>query len=142
MHLFQNEELVSRWSRLLKLRAAVNAELETLRQSKVIGQSLEAVVHLRGTGALGDLIAAHQDLLPALFITSQVDDRTSVPAAGQDPADGAVYQESDGSAVHIVAARAEGTKCGRCWRYVPEVSSAAGREGVCPRCEDALAAAR
>ncbi len=142
VHLFQNEELVSRWSRLLKLRAAVNAELETLRQSKRIGQSLEAVVHLRGTGALGDLIAAHQDLLPALFITSQVDDRTSVPAAGQAPADGAVYQESDGSAVHIVAARAEGTKCGRCWRYVPEVSSAAGREGVCPRCEDALAAAR
>jgi isoleucyl-tRNA synthetase len=142
VHLFLNEELLSRWSRLLKLRAVVNAELEKLRQSKVIGQSLEAVVHLRGTGAMGDLIAAHRDLLPALFITSQVDDRTSAPVTGQDPADGAVYHESEGSAAHIVAARAEGAKCGRCWRYVPEVSGAPGLEGVCPRCEDALAGGR
>jgi len=53
-----------------------------------------------------------------------------------------VYHEGEGSAVHIVAERAGGTKCDRCWRYVPAVSTAAGREGVCPRCEDALAAAR
>jgi isoleucyl-tRNA synthetase len=142
VHLFLNEELISRWSRLLKLRAAVNAELEKLRQSKVIGQSLEAAVHLRGTGAIGDLIASQRELLPALFITSQVDDRTSAPVPGQDPADGSIYHDGEGSAVHIVAARAEGAKCGRCWRFVPEVSSAPGREGVCPRCEDALAAAR
>ena len=46
VHLFRNDELEARWSRLLKLRAAVNVELEKLRQSKGIGQSLEAVVHL------------------------------------------------------------------------------------------------
>jgi isoleucyl-tRNA synthetase len=142
VHLFRNEELESRWSRLLKLRAAVNAELETLRQSKAIGQSLEAVVHLRGAGPIADLIARHRDLLPGLFITSQVDDATDPPAAGQEPAEGSVYQEAEGSAVHIVAARAGGVKCDRCWRYVPAVSSDPGREGVCPRCEAALAAAR
>jgi isoleucyl-tRNA synthetase len=80
--------------------------------------------------------------LPALFITSQVDDRTDPPVPGQQPADGTVYHESEGSAVHIVAARADGTRCDRCWRYVPAVSPAPGREGVCPRCEDALAAGR
>jgi isoleucyl-tRNA synthetase len=60
VHLFRNEELESRWSRLMKLRGAVNAELEKLRQSKAIGQSLEAVVHLRGTGPIADLIARHR----------------------------------------------------------------------------------
>ena len=108
----------------------------------MIGQSLEAVVHLRGSGPAADLLATHWADLPALFITSQVDDRTGPPEPGREPAEGAVYQEADGSAVHIVAAKADGTKCDRCWRYVPVVSHEAGREGVCPRCEDALAAGR
>ena len=142
VHLFRNDELEARWSRLLKLRAAVNVELEKLRQSKAIGQSLEAVVHLGGAGPIADLIAQHRDQLPGLFITSQVDNLTGPPAAGQEPAAGCVYHEDEGSAVHIVAEKAGGTKCDRCWRYVPAVSAAAGREGVCPRCEDALAAAR
>ena len=142
VHLFRNEELEARWSRLMKLRAAVNAELEKLRQSKDIGQSLEATVHLRGEGPIADLMAKHWDDLPGLFITSEVDDRIDPPVAGQAPAAGAVHQEGEGSWVRIVAEKAGGTKCARCWRYVPAVSSAEGREGVCPRCEDALAAGR
>jgi isoleucyl-tRNA synthetase len=142
VHLFRNEELEARWSRLLKLRAAVNAELEKLRQAKVIGQSLEAVVHLRGTGPIADLLAKHGSDLPALFITSQVDDQADAPVAGEDPAEGVIYHEAEGSLVHIVAGKAAGTRCDRCWRYVPAVSQAEGREGVCPRCEDALAAGR
>jgi len=142
LELFEDADLVSRWSRLLKLRAAVNAELERLRQAKVIGQSLEAVVHLGAAGAAADLVAAHRDQLPGLFIASQVDLDADPPADGAEPAEGAVYRESDGSAVRIVAARAGGVKCDRCWRYVPAVSGAPGREGVCPRCEDALGAAR
>jgi isoleucyl-tRNA synthetase len=142
VHLFRNEELEARWSRLLRLRVAVNAELEKLRQSKTIGQSLEAMVHLRAEGPIAGLIEQHREHLPALFITSQVDDRTDPPVPGQDPADGSVYMESAGSVVHIVAAKADGARCDRCWRYVPAVSSAPGREGICPRCEGALAAAR
>jgi isoleucyl-tRNA synthetase len=148
--------LIDRWSRLLKLRGAVNAELEKLRQSKAIGQSLEAVVHLKATGAIAGLIDQYRDQLPGLFITSQVDERTDAPVIGQEPADGAVFVESDGSAVHIVAARADGVKCDRCWRYVPAVNhdvvraflaargAAEGTDpgGVCPRCEDALAGAK
>jgi len=142
VHLFRNEELESRWSRLLRLRAAVNAELEKLRQSKIIGQSLEAVVHLRGTGPAADLIAQHRDQLPGLFITSQVDDEADPPVAGEDPAEGSIYHEGEGSAVHIVAGKAAGTRCDRCWRYVPTTSGTPGREGICPRCEDALAVGR
>jgi isoleucyl-tRNA synthetase len=109
-----------------------------LRQSKEIGQSLEAVVHLRGVGPVQELLASHWAHLPELFITSQVDDQTTAPVTDQAPPDGSVYVEGEGSAVHIVASRAAGLKCDRCWRYVPAVSSAPGHEGVCPRCENTL----
>jgi isoleucyl-tRNA synthetase len=140
VHLFLDEALMARWTRLLKLRAAVTAELEKLRQSKVIGQSLEATVHLRAVGSVADLIATYGDQLPALFITSQVDDLTTPPVAGEEPSAGSVYVEADGSAVHIEATHASGTKCDRCWRWVETVSVAPGREGVCSRCADALEA--
>jgi len=142
VELYVDEALIGRWSRLLKLRAAVNAELEKLRQAKTIGQPLEAVVHLNAVGPIAALITQYRDQLPGLFITSQVDDRTGAPVPGETPAEGAVYAEADDSLVHIVAERATGVKCDRCWRYVPAVSQAEGRDGVCPRCEDALAGAK
>jgi len=135
VHLFIDEPLVTRWGRLMKLRAAVNAELEKLRQAKTIGQSLEAVVRLTPTGALAELVAQYRDSLAALFIVSQV-----VLSDGTPDGLGSVYAESDDSTVHISAAHADGTKCDRCWRWVPAVSTAAGHEGVCPRCEEALVA--
>jgi isoleucyl-tRNA synthetase len=154
--LFVDQPLMGRWSRLMKLRAAVNAELEKLRQTKAIGQSLEAVVHLKATGSIAGLIDQYRDQLPGLFITSQVDDRIDAPIPGQEPAEGAVYVESEGSEVHIVASRADGVKCDRCWRYVPAVNhefvtaffaargttATVAPAGICPRCEDALAGAR
>jgi isoleucyl-tRNA synthetase len=127
---------MERWTRLMKLRAAVNAELEKLRQAKAIGQSLEAVVRLQPTGALAELIGKHLNTLAALFIVSQVD----IVSGGAADGPGSVYAEADDSTVHISAAHADGTKCDRCWRWVPAVSTAAGHEGVCPRCEEALAA--
>ena len=39
----------------------------------------------------------------------------------------------------VTVDRATGTKCERCWRYVPEVSQDAERAGLCRRCVDALA---
>jgi isoleucyl-tRNA synthetase len=35
--------------------------------------------------------------------------------------------------------KAEGAKCDRCWRYVPEVSQDGDRAGLCSRCVEALA---
>jgi isoleucyl-tRNA synthetase len=136
VHLFIDEPLMTRWGRLMKLRAAVNAELEKLRQAKTIGQSLEAVVRLQPEGALAGLIAQYRDTLAALCIVSQVD----IVSGGATDGPGSVYAEADDSTIHISAAHADGTKCDRCWRWVPEVATSAGHEGVCPRCEQALTA--
>jgi isoleucyl-tRNA synthetase len=134
-------DLVQRWERLLRLRDAVNAELEKLRQAKVVGKSLEAVVALRPHGDLAALLRQYRDVLPTLFITSDVTILESDEAAPPD-AGSARYSESDDSGAEILAARAAGVRCDRCWRYVPEVSAQPPRQGLCGRCEQALAEAQ
>ena len=126
-------ELTGRWQRLMQVRDAVNVEIERLRKGKVVGKSLEVRVELRAAGELAALLQRHRDDLPTLFITSEVV-VSDAPGGGE----GAVYRESETSFVTIVVSRAEGVRCDRCWRYVPEVGLAEARQGLCPRCEAAL----
>ena len=63
-----------------------------------------------------------------LFIVSEVELR---------PANEAVTDEATGPGVTIE--RAGGTKCERCWRYVPKVSREPAWAGLCERCQEALA---
>ena len=138
-----DEALIARWTRLLKVRDEVNAEIEKLRQQKVVGTSLAAKVRIRATGAVADLLECYRDELPTLFITSQVSLERVADLDGADAgsAEGARYVEGEGAAADIVASRADGVRCDRCWRYVPAVSSEPARRGVCDRCVDALARA-
>ncbi len=129
--------LSERWQRLMKLRDAVNIEIERLRQAKVVGKSLEAKVEVRATGRLATLLERYRDDLPTLFITSDVI-VSGAPSAGE----GTVYKESDDSWATIVVSRADGVRCDRCWRYVPAVSADPASQGLCRRCEGALAEAR
>jgi isoleucyl-tRNA synthetase len=118
-----DSELDARWTRLRQIRDEVNGALETARQDKLIGTSLGARVALTAGGDTGVLLRRHEAELPMLFIVSQVTLNTTGP---------------DGVSVSV--SRAEGHKCDRCWRIVPEVSSAPGTEGLCDRCLDALPA--
>jgi isoleucyl-tRNA synthetase len=135
-----DEDLVARWARLIRVRDEVNAEIEKLRQQKVVGTSLAAKVRIRATGAVADLLECYRDELPTLFITSQVSlERVGdLDDADAGRAEGVRYVEGDGAAADIVASRADGVRCDRCWRYVPAVSSEPARRGVCDRCVDAL----
>jgi isoleucyl-tRNA synthetase len=130
--------LIDRWNRLLRLRDAVNGELETLRQAKVVGTSLEATVSLTADGDLAELLRTYEDQLPMLFITSAVTLETS--AAPDASTAGAVYSDPGGS-VRIEVGRAEATKCPRCWRRVRPTSAVTDDDEaeVCTRCADALA---
>jgi isoleucyl-tRNA synthetase len=115
--------LVERWEQLLAVREDVNRALENARQGKIIGTSLGAHATLTAGGATGELLRRYEAELPMLFIVSQV----SLHAGA-----------AEGAAVSVT--RAEGLKCERCWRVVPDVSRDAGSEGLCSRCVDALAA--
>jgi len=115
--------LLERWDQFMRIRDDVNRALEAARQAKTIGNSLGARVVLRARGTDAALLERYRDDLAMLFIVSQAD---------LERADG------DGPGVEIAVTRADGDKCPRCWRIVPSVSSAAGTEGLCDRCLDAL----
>jgi isoleucyl-tRNA synthetase len=129
--------LTERWLRVMKVRDAVNVEIEKLRQAKAVGKSEEVKVELRATGDLSSLLERHLADLPTVFMTSDV-----ALAGGPDAGHGAVCKESDDSWATIHVSRADGVRCDRCWRYVPEVSRDPGHPGLCARCEQALAEAR
>ena len=83
-----------------------------------------AVVHRRRRRRWRAARATIETFLPTLFGVSEVDARDL----------------DDGSTASTASVeRADGMKCERCWRYVPEVSAAPDRTGLCPRCVDALA---
>jgi isoleucyl-tRNA synthetase len=118
-----DRDLVDRWQRLIALRDDVNRALESARQGKTIGNSLGARVALIASGPTGALLQRYRDDLPMLFIVSQVS--LEVRDGGED-------------LLAIDVARAEGHKCGRCWRMVEAISSNPGTDGLCDRCVDAV----
>ena len=136
-------ELIERWTRLLDLRNAVNGELEKLRQNKIVGTSLEAVVTLTADGDLARLLETYRDVLPMLFITSAVTLATDALVSNVEDADGTVYREPAGTA-RIQVSRVSAAKCPRCWRWVrPDAvamdkAEADAETDVCDRCADVL----
>jgi len=122
---FKDEPLMTRWDALLKVREQVNAALEQKRKDKVIGNSLTAHVTVGAQGGVGQLLEQYRGDLPMLFIVSDFE-LTVGPA---DAVDG----------VTVEVDKARGSKCERCWRYVPSVREEPAWAGLCDRCVDALA---
>jgi isoleucyl-tRNA synthetase len=123
-----NPELAARMQTLRALRRVVTGALEVERRAKTIGASLEAapIVHLPATQAT--MISAED--FATLCITSDIT-LTSAPAP-----EGA-FADPDVPGVAVVFAMAEGAKCERCWKILPDVGSHA-HPGTCKRCNDAL----
>jgi isoleucyl-tRNA synthetase len=138
----RDQALLDRWARLLQLREFVNAETEKLRQQKVVGSSLEARVDILAKGALSVLLTSCEPLLPSLFIVSEVAARHDEGLSSDaESSSGAQVSESDTSLALVSVARADGEKCQRCWRIVPDVSSNGNTEGLCDRCVAAVGGA-
>jgi isoleucyl-tRNA synthetase len=95
----------AKWDALRDLRTAVTEAIEPLRRDKVIGSSLEAEV------TLPDLPASPEELAE-LFIVSAV-------------------RKGD----ELKVTKTDNHKCGRCWRFMPEVPADGELDR---RCEDVL----
>ena len=119
--------LIERWASLAAVRDQVNLQLEEKRKDKTIGANLSARVIVEQDGATAALLESYREFLPTLFGVSEVELK---PQASSPKPDG-------GLRVEVV--KAEGAKCERCWRYVPDVSQQPDRAGLCPRCVEALA---
>jgi isoleucyl-tRNA synthetase len=104
-----------RWQKIETVLSVVTAALEEKRRDKVIGSALEAapVVHI----ADGATWEAMQGIDAAeVFRTSQ-----ATLSLDQAPADS--FKLEGLAMIAVVFARAEGRKCARSWRILPEVGS-------------------
>ena len=124
-----NPDLAEKWAMIRRVRRVVTAALEVQRTEKVIGASLEAapVLYL-ANNAVKEVL----DQMPFADICITSDLTLSTDAA---PSDAFTLADIEGVAVSFV--KAEGEKCGRCWKILPDVGTH-NHAGVCGRCNDAL----
>ncbi|WP_417733335.1 isoleucine--tRNA ligase [Roseovarius sp.] len=123
-------DLADKWSHVRAARRVVTAALEVQRTDKVIGASLEAapVVHVREA----DMLAALKSVnFEDVCITSDIQ-------LTGDPAPAEAFRLPEVEGVTVVFERADGEKCQRCWKILPDVGRHA-HPGTCKRCNDALA---
>ena len=104
-----------RWQKVETVLSVVTAALEEKRRDKVIGSALEAapVVHI----ADGATWEAMQGIDAAEVF------RTSQATLSLDPAPADSFKLEGLAMIAVVFARAEGRKCARSWRILPEVGS-------------------
>jgi isoleucyl-tRNA synthetase len=114
-----NSELMTRWEQLFAVRDEVLRALESARNDKQIGSSLEAKVVLTTDAKTNALLLDNYEQLRYLFIVSQVE-----------------VHEGDKLTVEIQ--KADGEKCERCWNYSTRVGEFEKYPTVCERCAEAL----
>jgi isoleucyl-tRNA synthetase len=136
---WKDDTLLERWKALAALRDEVNVRLEEKRQDKAISANLSAEVTVSASGETAGLLEQYKDFLPTLFGVSSVVLETLGTPASAKAAVGEQALRPSGGVLEVLVARAAGTRCDRCWRYVPEVSAKPEVAGLCPRCVDALA---
>jgi len=129
---WRNDAEAARWAKVQAVTSVVTGALEIERREKRLGAALEAApkVHIADAG----LRAAFDGLDAAeVFRTSQ-----ATLAAGEGPASAFRLPEVAGVAVEPL--RAEGRKCARSWRILPEVGSDPRYPDLSLRDADAVAA--
>jgi isoleucyl-tRNA synthetase len=117
-----SEDERRKWDVLIALREKILKQLETARESKLIGNALEAKATVLAPADQIRLIEGSVDLLSVLCIVSSVR-----------------VERSAGTEIEIKIDPAEGQKCRRCWNYSISVGTSSSHPDLCRRCEDVLA---
>jgi len=122
------------WSELLKIRAAVAKQLETMRAAGEIGASLEADVTLYADFLpFAALLSGNEkqamDELRFFFITSGL--KVAAPSAKPDDA---IEQKTERMSYLISAKRSADQKCIRCWHLRPDFGIDPSNPEICGRC--------
>ena len=112
-------EFLAEWKRIFAVRDQALRVLEDARRDKKIGKALEAELVIAASGEELDLLQRHAAGLKEIVNVSKV-------------------SVVEGAELLVTALPATGTKCARCWNFMPEVASYGIWENVCTRCSDAL----
>jgi isoleucyl-tRNA synthetase len=116
---------------LQALRGLVNRQLESCRSQGSIGASLEAQVQL-ASGLDGALALLEQRGHPEVDNLADWLLVSRLHRGGEAPAD--VLAEACEEGVTVRIARAQGSKCERCWHYEDDIGAHAEHPTVCGRC--------
>ena len=109
---WRNDAEAARWAKVEEVTAAVTFALENERREKRMGGALEAAPEVT---------------------TDALDAFDGLDAAEVFRTSGATLKPGE---LNVRPFKAEGAKCGRCWRILPEVKPATA---LCIRCEEAVA---
>ncbi|MBZ4022601.1 isoleucine--tRNA ligase [Rhodobacter sp. TJ_12] len=122
-------ELAAKWDSIRRARRAVTAALEVQRTAKVIGASLEAAPVVHVEDAALEAVLKSVDFAD-ICITSDLSLTT-------DAAPSEAFRLPEVPGIAVVFETAEGEKCERCWKILPDVGSHA-HPHTCKRCNDVL----
>ena len=126
---WRDDALAAKWADLRDIRRAVTGSLERARADGSIGASLQAAPVLHLPAAQAELLSAEE--WAELAIVSRLTLSTAAAPAG-------AFQHPERADVAVAFVRAEGEKCARCWRVLPEVGAVAAHPALCRRCADAV----
>jgi len=121
---YENEELRTKWEKIVDIKEIVSKKLEEARAEKVIGHSLNAKVTLYAEGDLYSFIKDNLKLLQSVFITSGVE-------VEENQRDAEVK-------LGVKVEQAEGEKCERCWMFSNTVGEDKENPTICHRCSEVL----
>ena len=126
---WRNEALAAKWDGVRRARRVVTAALELKRADKTIGASLEAapVVHVEDAALLAALRTVD---FADVCITSGI-------GLTADPAPAEAFRLPDLPGIGVVFEQAEGGKCQRCWKILPDVGTQ-DHPATCGRCDGVL----
>ena len=122
---WRNDALAAKWGRIRDLRRVVTGAIELERAEKRIRSSLEAAPAVFVTPDYNDVLKGID--LAEIAITSDA-------TLSTEPAPAKAFTLPDVHGIAVVPNLADGTKCVRCYRVLPEVSGE-----LCVRCTDAVA---
>ena len=108
---WSNPALADKWQRVMDIRRVVSGALEPKRAEKVIGSSLEA----------NPVIYLDQPLENVDFAEVCITSEITVKVGAEMPQD--AFRLPDVAGVAVVFAKAEGQKCQRCWKILPDIGS-------------------
>jgi len=109
------EKSLNTWDSIFKIREIVTKELETLRQHKLIGHSLDTDLSLGLDKESFNIFKSLDINIEAIFIVSNLK----------------IYENEK---LKIEASKSSFKKCVRCWQYKFEVGTIKDYEELCSRC--------
>jgi isoleucyl-tRNA synthetase len=124
-----NTSLAEKWEHIRGVRRVVLGALEPKRADKTIGSSLEAHPVVYVPEKTQQILATID--LAEVAITSQITVSAADAPAG-------AYSLPDVPGVSVVFQKAEGKKCQRCWKILPDVGSDKDYPDLSPRDADAV----